>query len=353
VDAAALESGARATEPPAPVRAGYTFGGWYRDPEGTELWDFAAGTVTGDIILYAKWIQKPVDANGASALRDAGKIIVPAGEDGEGGAEISFDADNTISITIGGETVEYPCVITDDAIIITKNGEEVSIGYAIADGKLHLSGGLDKIDESLPAGTVEPSTENEVVKPEDEETKPEDEPEPPAEYVVSFNPQGGSSVKGVFVTDGGKVTKPADPGRDGYTFAGWYKDAAGTAAWDFDKDTVTVNIILYAKWTEVPPASSQVVLFLPASFTDTAAGIVEELEITIHKSGEAEETEASVTIIWDFDSIIWREGTQILGMEELIVLKAADFGLGTHHISVEVVRDGIPWSQEFRLVVEY
>jgi uncharacterized repeat protein (TIGR02543 family) len=235
VDAQTVAAGARAAEPgTAPVKAGYTFGGWYRDPAGTAPWDFNAGTVTADITLYAKWTKKAADADSAAALQGAGTITVPAGEDGTGGAEIRF-GDTTISIKIGEETVEYPCVITEDALIITKDGEEVSIGYTVTDdGKLHISGGLDKIDESLPAGAVEPATENGVVKPG-------------ASYVVSFNPQGGSSVPGVSVASGGKLTKPADPGRDGYTFAGWYKDAAGTAAWDFDTDTVSGNTTLYAK----------------------------------------------------------------------------------------------------------
>jgi uncharacterized repeat protein (TIGR02543 family) len=47
----------------------------------------------------------------------------------------------------------------------------------------------------------------------------------------------------------GKVTIPTPPTRTGYTFGGWFTDAAGTgAAWDFDKDTVTEDITLYAKW---------------------------------------------------------------------------------------------------------
>jgi uncharacterized repeat protein (TIGR02543 family) len=43
-----------AEEPVAPARAGYVFGGWYRDEELTEPYDFSS-LVTGDIVLYAKW----------------------------------------------------------------------------------------------------------------------------------------------------------------------------------------------------------------------------------------------------------------------------------------------------------
>jgi uncharacterized repeat protein (TIGR02543 family) len=67
---------------------------------------------------------------------------------------------------------------------------------------------------------------------------------------VTFHTNGGTPADFTqTVADGGKVTQPADPTRDGHTFGGWFTNAPGTgAAWDFDTDTVTENIILYAKW---------------------------------------------------------------------------------------------------------
>jgi uncharacterized repeat protein (TIGR02543 family) len=71
-------------------------------------------------------------------------------------------------------------------------------------------------------------------------------------YTVTFHTNGGTPADFTQqVQSGGKVTLPSPaPTRDGYTLDGWFTDAAGTgAAWDFDKDTVTTNIGLYAKWT--------------------------------------------------------------------------------------------------------
>lgn len=52
------------------------------------------------------------------------------------------------------------------------------------------------------------------------------------------------------VKDSGTATPTITPQRDGYTFGGWYKDAACTgAAFDFTTDTVTTDLELYAKWT--------------------------------------------------------------------------------------------------------
>ncbi len=69
-------------------------------------------------------------------------------------------------------------------------------------------------------------------------------------YTVTFDSQGGSAVAPLTnVSYGSTISAPADPTRTGYTFAGWYKDAACTNAWVFATDTVTDNITLYAKWT--------------------------------------------------------------------------------------------------------
>ncbi len=71
-----------------------------------------------------------------------------------------------------------------------------------------------------------------------------------AGYTVRFDSQGGSEVSGARPVQGGKLVKPADPVRDGYRFDGWYVDADGTVAWDFD-DPVTGDMTLYAKWVEL------------------------------------------------------------------------------------------------------
>ena len=64
---------------------------------------------------------------------------------------------------------------------------------------------------------------------------------------VKFDAQGGSSVNGQTPASGSTVTKPTDPTREGYTFAGWYTDEACTKAYDFSV-AVTADITLYAKW---------------------------------------------------------------------------------------------------------
>lgn len=64
------------------------------------------------------------------------------------------------------------------------------------------------------------------------------------EYAVTFNTDGGSKISSVKVTEGNKVTKPANPTKDGYKFAGWLLNGK---SYDFTKE-VTGNITLVASW---------------------------------------------------------------------------------------------------------
>lgn len=66
---------------------------------------------------------------------------------------------------------------------------------------------------------------------------------------VKFDAQGGSATGDQTPASGSTVAKPADPTRDGYTFAGWYTDEACTQAYDFSTP-VTADLTLFAKWTK-------------------------------------------------------------------------------------------------------
>ena len=68
-----------------------------------------------------------------------------------------------------------------------------------------------------------------------------------ASYTVTFNSNGGSAVKAQTVRSGAKASKSASPTKSGYTFKGWYSDAALTEAYDFSLP-VKANLALYAKW---------------------------------------------------------------------------------------------------------
>ncbi len=68
-------------------------------------------------------------------------------------------------------------------------------------------------------------------------------------YTVTFNTNGGSSVASLEIIADNLISAPSNPTKEGFEFAGWYKEKALTTKWNFTSDKVTSNITLYAKWT--------------------------------------------------------------------------------------------------------
>ncbi|MCM3788875.1 pectinesterase family protein [Domibacillus indicus] len=69
-------------------------------------------------------------------------------------------------------------------------------------------------------------------------------------HEVSFYTDNGSVVQTQTVGDQETAVKPADPAKEGYTFAGWYTDEQGQNAFDFTQP-VTGDLTLYARWEPV------------------------------------------------------------------------------------------------------
>ena len=67
-------------------------------------------------------------------------------------------------------------------------------------------------------------------------------------YRVLFNDGSTTLSVQTDLSSGDKLTKPETPVKDGYTFAGWYKDSACTQGWDFETG-ISGDMTLYAKWT--------------------------------------------------------------------------------------------------------
>lgn len=84
---------AAAVEPKDPTRTGYSFSGWYLEPACATAWNFVL-PVTGDMTLYAGWIEKADDASYKNTLTAVLKYVKDnAGEnpgyifDGNAGGE--------------------------------------------------------------------------------------------------------------------------------------------------------------------------------------------------------------------------------------------------------------------------
>lgn len=212
--------GAKITAPAAPKKDGCTFDGWYVDQGLTTPWNFEADTVTGDVTLYAKWLEiadpQPNQFEVVFVTGDgSSKVPTQLVNKGDAASEPAAPA---------REGFEFGGWYTDDT-------------FARAwDFSAPVTAPL-----TLYAKWTEVA------------------PPVPVTYYVTFESNGGSPAPAAQeVVEGGFATKPAvDPSRDGYTFDGWFADAALTLPYSFDTP-VTENLVLFAKWTKQqvpqPPA---------------------------------------------------------------------------------------------------
>ena len=66
-------------------------------------------------------------------------------------------------------------------------------------------------------------------------------------YTVTFKDLDDVELNKVTVEKGEKVSKPADPTKEGFTFVGWYSDLECKDAFNFDTE-VNTDLVLYAKF---------------------------------------------------------------------------------------------------------
>ena len=52
------------------------------------------------------------------------------------------------------------------------------------------------------------------------------------------------------VKSGEKISQPNNPSLMGYEFKGWFQESACINSWAFYTDTVSCDMVLYAKWEE-------------------------------------------------------------------------------------------------------
>ena len=113
----------------------------------------------------------------------------------------------------------------------------------------------------------------------------------PLRYTVTFVSDDESVLLAASVLENEKVELPETPVKEGFVFEDWYQEAACENKWDFENNTVTEDITLYAKWTAqsytinfdmqgqgtpVSPISAAHGTLLTAPDAPTAEGVVFE-----------------------------------------------------------------------------
>jgi uncharacterized protein (TIGR02145 family)/uncharacterized repeat protein (TIGR02543 family) len=192
-----VQHGYKLTEPEAPTRTGYTFGGWYKEATYTTQWNFGTDVVTSrDMRLYAKW-----------------NIIQYT---------ITFDANDGT---------------------VTPNSDKTGGGWKLA---------------SLPTPTKDGYTFNGWFTEETGGAKVTTSTEFSADatiyaqwipiYAITFNANGGEVTPDSDTTGTDwKLTSLPTPTRDGYFFEGWFTEETGGTK--VTTSTVfNANTTVYAQW---------------------------------------------------------------------------------------------------------
>ena len=111
-------------------------------------------------------------------------------------------------------------------------------------------------------------------------------------YTVTFDMNGhGTAPDDILAVKDSTITQPTAPTAEGYIFDGWYKDSGCTTAWNFDSDTVTSTIWLYAKWTQssvpIVPVKPVYVRYIVEHYKESRDGyVLAETEYPTGKIGD-------------------------------------------------------------------
>ena len=135
-------------------------------------------------------------------------------------------------------------------------------------------------------------------------------------YTIQFEPNNGEPLSKKTVWSGSLIELPAIPEKTGFTFIGWYTDAACSPenAWNFDTDMPVSDMTLYAGWEEYkePVKPYLYITFHPYPDSDTGVYTVEILtgafvprQSTPEKDGfvfMGWYADTNYTIAWNFEA---------------------------------------------------
>ncbi len=200
-----VASGKYAVEPASPTREGYVFNGWYL-PTGT-AWNFTNDKVSGNIKLIADWEEIPAATEYTISY---------------------YDGSTKLNLT--------PNKYTEDSTGLT-------LPAAPAKAHYEFEGWFKNAAMTLPAVGIDVNSESDLAF---------FAKYVPNEYTISYELDGGTNSKNN-KTDYTVSSIPTlyDPTKEGYTFEGWYTDAA------FENEITEItldnagDLILYAKWEKV------------------------------------------------------------------------------------------------------
>ena len=237
--------GTAITAPKDPTKTGYTFTGWDMEIPKTmpaenvtvkAQWKINQYTITfntdgGSEVEpitqdYSTIIAKPTDPTKTGYTFTGWDMEIPKTMPAENVTVKAQWKINQYTITFntdGGSEVEP--ITQDYSTIIAKPTDPTKTGYT-------FTGWDMEIPKTMPAGDMTIKAQWKI-----------------NQYTITFDTDGGSEVASITQDYGTTIAKPTDPTKTGYTFAGWYTDAACTNAWNFGSNMLADHdMTLYARW---------------------------------------------------------------------------------------------------------
>lgn len=180
------------------------------------------------------------------------------------------------------------------------------------------------------------------------------------EWVVHFDPNGGSYVKSQVVNEGEKATQPAVPTKAGFTFGGWLN---GTEAFDFDT-VITQDYSLVANWTGggdgkilVQSSGEFDKVFSPffstSAYDSSVHGQTQVSMLSADPSGAVYVGEDVPTVAKDFKQTIYYKDIVNPTDEDLKGMTPTEEADGTYRTEYEfVIKNGIKFSDGKDLTIK-
>jgi uncharacterized repeat protein (TIGR02543 family) len=291
--------------PPDPARTGYIFAGWYNS---TSEWAsaFTASTIVeyDNVMVYAKW--------------------------NEYSYTITFNNDGgTTAANPATKTVASPATTID-----TLPAQPSRTGYNFGGWYTGQNGA----GTAFTAQTTVTSSITVYAKWDE------------YAYTVTFNNNGGDTAANPATKTVASPTTtidalPVSPRWTEHSFMGWNTAADGSENSFTASTEVSADITIYAQW--LPYGQGSATLIYPMDAADNA---LNGNPIVISKSSGTHTHDLIVS--GDFDSYRWWVDGSARGNGNTFTLNAADYVMGNHQISLEVILNGAVYSKSGAFTVQ-
>lgn len=252
-----VEEGQTLPRPADPTRTGYHFVGWFSDSELTQPFVFsedsqAEASGQGLSGQAGDADAGDADAGGAVPVGPGSLSLVPQAD--EQVTIVTSDltlyakwAPNTYAVRFdpgasGTTGTMADQVLTYDEEAVLEKNAFVREGHSFVGWNTVADGSGDAYGDG--ASVTNLASEQDAVYTLHAQWEIH-------RHTVAFDTRGGTSVDSQTVDYGTTPTRPTDPSRSGYRFAGWCVDEALTQPYAFDTP-ITADLTLHAKWDSIP-----------------------------------------------------------------------------------------------------